>query len=339
MKREMYEGLYNDVMVAYNDDRDPITALSSIPWLGDAKQFENAHILVMLGESCESYDAEGTVVVTKSNDSYLLLLDTNIGGGISAVNIGKVDLDTDKLEKVIKSNVLYRRKEALEIPSGFRNTRLNIQSQMNRIAHTLGTIGRGDFIGICEDASGDNWLVIDSDARLYGRQLYREYGDYANKDGILLDDKYAAYFINDMLLCNEFAKCNKENIIITICKEMGWKYDWNCNDIIHCLNNYLACYSTPYKAYRRHAISAKTEDNVIVWSYRFNCAVIGKGKGNPHYLLSAPAYDDCISDSTWHYPNDDDINKKEALSYLSEFMNIETIASAKFVYKAGWTYA
>ncbi len=112
------------------------------------------------------------------------IVGVDIGCGMKTIQLGKVELDLEKLDKVIREN----------IPSG-RNVhegRLNrfdklqelycyrILRDTKRIERSIGTLGGGNhFIEVDVDSEGNKYLIIHTGSRNLGNQVARYYQNLA----------------------------------------------------------------------------------------------------------------------------------------------------------------
>lgn len=106
----------------------------------------------------------------------------DIGCGMFTVNIGKGDIDFEKLDDVVHSipsgkDVWDGRKERFDL------TRLKCYrhlSRTKRLEKSLGTLGGGNhFIEVDRATDGTNYLVIHSGSRNLGKQVAEYYQDLA----------------------------------------------------------------------------------------------------------------------------------------------------------------
>lgn len=112
------------------------------------------------------------------------IVGVDIGCGMKTIKLGKVDLDLEKLDKVIRKN----------IPSG-RNVhqgRLNRFDKLQelycyrtlkdtkRIERSIGTLGGGNhFIEVDVDRKGNKYLIIHTGSRNLGNQVAKHYQNLA----------------------------------------------------------------------------------------------------------------------------------------------------------------
>ena len=131
----------------------------------------------------------------------------DIGCGMYTVNLGKVDIDFEKLDEACHfipfgMNVWEGRQERFDMTDlrCYRNLR-----DTRRLERSLGTLGGGNhFIEIDEAADGTKYLIIHSGSRNLGKQV----AEFYQKLAVDLDRGYGEYF-------------EKRDEIIRIYKEQG----------------------------------------------------------------------------------------------------------------------
>lgn len=160
-------------------------ALSQIYHLANQPYFNDAKIRIMpdahAGVGC-------TIGFTANLGDKVVpnLVGVDIGCGVLACNIGNVNLDLNKLDKVIHENIpcgdSVNTKQGTKIPFNgiedmimFKNLR-NIE----RIQSSLGTLGGGNhFISIEQTADGDKHILIHTGSRNLGQQVCKHYQQLA----------------------------------------------------------------------------------------------------------------------------------------------------------------
>ena len=111
------------------------------------------------------------------------LVGVDIGCGMFAVNLGRIDLDYSNLDKVIRSQIpsgmLIRSEPVQDFDfHGLRCPKANIE----RAKLSLGTLGGGNhFIEIDKDSCGYLWLIIHSGSRHLGLEVANYYQELAYK--------------------------------------------------------------------------------------------------------------------------------------------------------------
>ena len=132
------------------------------------------------------------------------IVGVDIGCGMLCVELGKVDIDLEKLDKVIRDNVPSGR-NVHELPIQSSNLYLDelyckrmLNNKDKWLERSLGTLGGGNhFIEVDEDDDGNKYLVIHTGSRNLGKQVAEIYQEKAIK--------YCSY--------DEEMKQEKENII------------------------------------------------------------------------------------------------------------------------------
>ena len=117
----------------------------------------------------------------------------DIGCGMYTVNLGKVDIDFEKLDEACHfipsgMNVWEGRQERFDMTDlrCYRNLR-----DTRRLERSLGTLGGGNhFIEIDEAADGTKYLIIHSGSRNLGKQV----AEFYQKLAVELDRGYGEYF-------------------------------------------------------------------------------------------------------------------------------------------------
>lgn len=128
------------------------------------------------------------------------LVGVDIGCGMLAVNIGKVEIDYAKLDRVIRANVpsgMNIRNEPIE-DFDFRGIRCP-NADLNRAKLSLGTLGGGNhFIEIDKDSCGYLWLVIHSGSRHLGLEVANYYQNLAVKQMGALPPDYIKSVVEEL---------------------------------------------------------------------------------------------------------------------------------------------
>lgn len=256
----------------------------------------------------------------------------DIGCGMYTVNLGKADIDFEKVDEA-----------AHFIPSGrdiwdgrierFDLTDLVCYRQLKetkRLAKSLGTLGGGNhFIEIDEASDGTKYLVIHSGSRNLRKQvaelyqklavnLDRGYGEYLEKreeiihtykeqgrreeiqealkqlhfkvyeseptmpeDLCYLSGRYLEDYLHDVVICQTFAKRNREKMAELILERTGM----TGGEAFHTIHNYI---DTEEMILRKGAIAAHKGEKVLIPINMRDGSVLAVGKGNPDWNFSAP---------------------------------------------------
>lgn len=228
------------------------------------------------------------------------LIGIDIGCGMSMVQIGKIRKDFQKLDTVIRDNVPagfkirnIAHRDAEEFDIGRLICGKHIREE--KALQSLGTLGGGNhFIEIDKDDKGDGYLIVHSGSRHLGKEVAEYYMDKGHKllkergkdvpyELTYLTDELLSDYIHDAAVVQEYAELNRSIMIKEICKGMKWKIgDRKC-----CIHNYIE-ETSDYVMLRKGAISAKSNEDVIIPINMRDGVILGKGKGNTEWNCSAP---------------------------------------------------
>ena len=150
------------------------------------------------------------------------IVGVDIGCGMLTVNLGQIDIDFEKLDKVIRRYVpsgrsIHSVKTCKEY--FFRRLRCFEHLQnIDRLQKSLGTLGGGNhFIEIDEDSKGNKYLVIHTGSRNLGKQVADYYQNLANER---CDRKYEINHYHNELIEN-FKSWGKEKEINSAWQELN----------------------------------------------------------------------------------------------------------------------
>ena len=160
------------------------------------------------------------------------IVGVDIGCGMLTINLGKIDIDYDKLDAAIRKRVpcgfnihegrliRYNRLLDLRCYRDLKDTR--------RFERSIGTLGGGNhFIEIDEGTDGTKYLVIHSGSRNLGKQV----ADYYQKLAIeLMEGKDELYSKQERLIA-EYKAQGRRNEIEAAIKELHRAYRPNALDI------------------------------------------------------------------------------------------------------------
>ena len=116
------------------------------------------------------------------------------------------------------------------------------------------------------------------------KELHRKYNPNPlniPKELCYLTGKYRENYLHDMKICQEFAVLNRKEIADAILDELGIK-EINRFETIH---NYIEFGSNMV---RKGAISAKNGELLLIPINMRDGCIVGRGKGNPDWNMSAP---------------------------------------------------
>lgn len=275
-------------------------ALAQIQMIADNEASSGSDICVMPDVHPGKVGPIGLTMTIK--DSVLpSLVGIDIGCGMSMVRLGRIKKDFQKLDTVIRDNI----PAGFKIRSSAHNMAAEFEPDELRCAQyikdqsaylSLGTLGGGNhFIEVDEDENGDSYLIVHSGSRHLGKEIAEHYTNKGHKMlkesgredvpyemAFLTGDLFADY-IHDTQVAQEYADLNRRIIIRDICKGMKWKPQEESS----CIHNYIDL-SGDTAILRKGAISAKENEPVIIPINMRDGIILGRGKGNPAWNMSAP---------------------------------------------------
>ncbi len=204
------------------------------------------------------------------------LLGNDIGCGILVVELGKVNIDTDKLDKVIREKIPFGRNiHKKSLVKFFPDDEEN--PHPHRFDRCIGTLGGGyHFIEIDRDENDNKYLIIHSGSRGYGLKL-RLSVNWAN---FATESEKRKFFYDDLDICLKFASENRKQMANIIMDNMHFEEKGRF-DIFH---NYAE-----NRIFRKGAISARDNERVIIPINEIEGCILGFGKGNRDWNYSAPS--------------------------------------------------
>ncbi|MCR5101658.1 MAG: RtcB family protein [Butyrivibrio sp.] len=244
----------------------------------------------------------GTIGFTSTIGKSIMpnVIGVDIGCGMTIAQIkGKVK-EFQKLDTVIRENVPFgfsiRNKphhKALDFDLSVLRCFKHIQE--DKALLSLGSIGSGNhFIEVDQDEEKNSFLVIHSGSRHLGHEVTEHYLREGNRllkeQGInipyeltYLEDDLMNDYLHDLKIVQEYASLNREIMIQEICSGMKWKI----LDSYSCIHNYVD-FSLDNTILRKGAISAQTDEKVIIPINMRDGIVLGTGLGNAEWNYSAP---------------------------------------------------
>lgn len=223
------------------------------------------------------------------------IVGVDIGCGMLTAQLGAVDLDLEQLDNVIREYV----------PSGF-NTReeklvdfplenllcYEELKNIDRIEKSIGTLGGGNhFIEVDIDEMGNKYLIIHSGSRNLGKQVADLYqrkaiqalkGTDIPKPLCYLAGQDRLDYLHDMVICQEYAGLNRENILASILSHFG---NLSVEFAFSTIHNYI---DIKTNIVRKGAISANKDELLLIPINMRDGCIVGVGKGNEDWNCSAP---------------------------------------------------
>lgn len=227
------------------------------------------------------------------------LISGDIGCGMLCVKFdnNKQEIDFDKLDKCIKNTISTNH---TKMAQGIKKSLNPIEKEINnlcqykyktstdKVLSSIGTIGGGNhFIEIDCDKNGDNYLVIHTGSRHFGKEVHNYHqkiaenqNPYKIKDLSYLTGAEAKDYLNDLKIAIKYSEANRRIIADEILKQMGWK-EIESFESIH---NYIGADDI----LRKGAISSHKGEKLIIPLNMRDGAILAKGKGNTDWNCSAP---------------------------------------------------
>jgi RNA-splicing ligase RtcB len=293
-------GRYNTAII-YNDSIDA-ESRRQVQEICDLELFSGTKIRIMpdvhAGKGCViGYTADlGDKVVPN-------LIGLDIGCGILSVNLGRLTISFDKLDKFIRRS----------IPFGFeRNKRANPESypedflamlqqacdkleiSFNEHVKGLGSLGGGNhFIEVATDSKKNKWLLIHSGSRNFGLQVATWHQDKAiiscrekevriPRDFAFLEGKALEDYFADMKIAQQYASLSRNEMVKRLLMFLEMEEPAEQFETIH---NYI---NFSDRIIRKGAISAHAGEQVLIPLNMRDGSLIATGKGNKEWNCSAP---------------------------------------------------
>lgn len=233
----------------------------------------------------------------------------DIGCGMLAVNLRKSlnDFNLKEVFDVIENTVPvgFKGHEHRKFSIGqiLRESASNpIKDVWKKADEQMGTLGGGNhFIELCDDGTGNAWLMLHSGSRGTGNKLAQGYIKKAKELMkiwyIELTDPDLAYlaqhtpefdnYLRDVLWCQDYAMQNRQTMLMNILKALG--LGTKLYDVINCHHNYIAIenhYNSNVIVTRKGAVRAREGDMGIIPGSMGTKSYIVKGKGNKESFCS-----------------------------------------------------
>ncbi len=233
------------------------------------------------------------------------IVGVDIGCGVKVINLGKRNINLEKLDRFIKSNIPYgfnvnQKANPIDkyLIDNIRQTSERVGSSFQRDLQSVGTLGGGNhFIEISLDEQSNKYLSIHSGSRNFGFKVANYYQDVAKKycgskdDSIYDVPKSLAFlegalkedYLNDMQVAVDMAYANRNSISREVLEYL--EVDSVELDSFTTIHNYI---DLERGFVRKGAVSAyKNERIIIPWNMR-DGSIIAKGLGKRDWNYSAP---------------------------------------------------
>ncbi len=295
-------GKYNfaHVMIDTIDDstREQIQGFLDIP------VFKNTYIAIMpdchAGKgSCIGFTAKfGNHVIPN-------IVGVDIGCGMLAKNIGRMEIDYDMFDSLIREFIpagfnIHNKNPWIDqiednVISQFQDVAKKIGQNPDKTLNSIGTLGGGNhFIEIDEDIYLNKWIVIHSGSRNFGARIadYHQkkakalmasvfQNDFSNCEFLPIEHGGQEY-LEDMKLAQLYASHNRKTMMDILLKKLNAQF---VKDTIECVHNYI---NFDDNIIRKGAISAHQDERVLIPLNMRDGVIVGKGKGSKKWNYSAP---------------------------------------------------
>lgn len=236
----------------------------------------------------------------------------DIGCGMSAVKlkfkIDKLGDSLDKLRSSIEKSVPVGFNINTELTkrmwSSIKSTHPDGSAVKEKTFLQLGTLGGGNhFIEICKDEDNNAWIVLHSGSRNIGKESAEKHIDSAKglmkEYFISLPDPDLAFlaqntkefksYIDDLLWCQDYAKQNRNEMMLRILKDVSYhvygsekRYDHLVDMRVDCHHNFTQLenhFDKNVWITRKGAVSARQDQYGIIPGSMGAKSYIVKGKG------------------------------------------------------------
>lgn len=281
-------------------------ALSQIYQLLNIPAFAGSQIRIMPDVH---YGSGAVVGFTMSMNEFICpkVIGVDIGCGISAYNVGKVDISAAEFDIYLRENIPSGR----EVNSFRRDKYFDLTPELtaliqkvglkdyDRIIKGIGTLGGGNhFIELAMDDEKNTWLIIHSGSRYLGllvcefhqkraksylKNKFQGAGAYHNLEFMPLKEEGQEY-IEDMKITQRYASANRR-IMAQVLIEGFFVKKFNTCECIESVHNYI---DFSDKVIRKGAISAPKDKLVIIPMNMRDGSILARGKGNADWNYSAP---------------------------------------------------
>lgn len=317
-----FEGKFTKAKVM-TDNIDSET-MSQIYTFLNQEIFKGTNIVIMP----DCHKGAGTVIgFTMPLKDFVIpnMIGVDIGCGIEAYKLGDIDINFEDFDRYLRDNIpcgfnIRDSKPPIKLDNRDFNERLNrtiknlksdykgkYEIEYERVINSIGTLGGGNhFIEIDVDEDNNKYLVIHSGSRNFGKKIaefyQRKAKDYIEKHKIkgvakgleylFTFEKEGKNYLEDMNLAQEYASFNRKVMAFILLnyfkktKEKIMSDDFFSNiEIIRSIHNYI---NFDDKIIRKGAISSHKQKKLIIPLNMRDGTIIGVGKGNKEWNISAP---------------------------------------------------
>jgi len=279
------------------------------------------------------------------------LVGVDIGCGMLAIKLGKLEIDFEKLDNFIRREIPYGHNVNQEIKQEIdkkfykklKETTKRVGGEFQRHLQSIGSLGSGNhFIEIDVDTKGIQWLVIHSGSRKFGQMV----AIYHQKQAVLYCGRKSSYsdipkalrflegegreqYLTDMKVAQEFANLNREVMGQRLIAHLGLKYSEL--EKFQTVHNYI---NFKDMIVRKGAISAYEGEKVLIPLNMRDGSILAIGKGNAEWNYSAPhGAGRLFSRHQAKAKFDIEVFKKEMKDVWTTSVKLSTLDEAPMAYK------
>ena len=250
----------------------------------------------------------GTIGLTMTVGESIMpsLTGIDLGCGVSLAKVRAKKLEWGKMDTVIREGVPSGsriRSKVHHLAENFDFSELKCAAaiRQDEVRRSLGTLGGGNhFIEADRAEDGSIYIAVHSGSRHLGKEVTeyylnqgqrksREQGKEVPYELTCLTDELLKDYLHDVQVVQKYAALNREIMLLEIMKGMKMK----CLERFDCIHNYIDEREETVSALgapllRKGAISALTDEQVLIPVNMRDGIILGRGLGNEDWNLSAP---------------------------------------------------
>jgi len=242
------------------------------------------------------------------------IVGVDIGCGVCVHELGKIDIDFEAFDEYAREHIPlgFNSHENSMFLKPLKRTLVEDAVGVANLGHywftetkakmstlpllQLGTLGGGNhFIEIDEDSDGNRYLAVHCGSRNFGLKVANHYQSLAKKlcDEMMIEVPTGLEYLplrrgghkyrQAMILAQKYAQINRR--VITEILLRFFKKSFDDALFIESVHNY---WSMKDNVVRKGAISAHEGEKLVIPLNMAEGIILGTGKGNPSYNLSAP---------------------------------------------------
>ena len=271
-------------MKIFTENIDPST-LSKLYDINKSGLYEHIRVMSDVHEGSSIVGFTGYFKDSLSPD----VIGPDIGCGMLCLNLGRIEIDPEKLDRVIHRYVpdgknINDRNDKYYKDVNIRLDDLNCFKNLNRIPElerAIGSLGGGNhFIELNKDDEDNLYLVIHTGSRNLGKQVWSVYRTQSKYQSHNLEEDTLQNYLEDSIFVNRWAKLNRSIIAEKILAGLKLRKVKNYK-FFDCPHNFIED-----NLVRKGA--CKAVGNVIIPMNMRDGSLICLGKENEDWNYSAP---------------------------------------------------